>query len=104
MQQHPEVELDAGFNDQQMDLIGERVDMAVRIANLVDSTLLARKVCSVKILLVGSPSYFEKYGHPQHIHAALAQHRGRSAATRQRAATGAFTMSKATTRRPFLNC
>ena len=75
MQQHPEVELDLSFNDQQMDLIGERVDMAVRIANLVDSTLLARKMCNVKILLVGSPSYFEKYGHPKHPRD-LAQHRG----------------------------
>ena len=75
MQQHPEVELDLSFNDQQMDLIGERVDLALRIANLVDSSLLARKMCNVKILLVGSPAYFAKYGHPQHPRD-LAQHRG----------------------------
>ena len=66
MELHPEVELSLSFNDQQLDLIGERVDLAVRIANLVDSTLLARKLCTVKILLVGAPSYFARHGRPQH--------------------------------------
>ena len=75
MQLHPEVELSLSFNDEQLDLIGERVDLAVRIANLVDSTLLARKLCTVKILLVGSPSYFARYGRPKHPRD-LAQHRG----------------------------
>lgn len=75
MQQHPEVELDLSFNDQQTDLIGERIDMAVRIANLVDSSLLARKLCTVKILLVGSPAYFARHGRPKHPRD-LAEHRG----------------------------
>lgn len=75
MQQHPEVELNLSFNDQQMDLIGERVDLAVRIANLTDSSLLARKMCTVQILLVGSPAYFARHGHPKHP-SDLAQHRG----------------------------
>ena len=75
MQQHPEVELDLSFNDQQTDLIGERIDMAVRIANLVDSSLLARKLCTVKILLVGSPSFFARHGRPEHPRD-LAEHRG----------------------------
>ena len=75
MELHPEVELSLSFNDQQLDLIGERVDLAVRIANLVDSTLLARKLCTVKILLVGAPRYFARHGRPQHPRD-LAQHRG----------------------------
>ena len=63
---HPEVELDLQFDDKQADLIAERYDLALRIANLVDSSLLARRLCGVRILLVGSPAYFQKYGKPRH--------------------------------------
>nr|MBL8456110.1 LysR family transcriptional regulator [Zoogloeaceae bacterium] len=37
MQAHPEVELDVQFNDKQVDLVAERFDLALRIANLDDS-------------------------------------------------------------------
>lgn len=66
MQAHPEVELDVQFNDKQVDLVAERFDLALRIANLDDSSLLARRLCRVRILLVGSPAYFERYGRPRH--------------------------------------
>ncbi len=66
MQAHPEVELDVQFNDKQVDLIADRFDLALRIANLVDSSLLASRLCKVRILLVGSPAYFERHGRPQH--------------------------------------
>ena len=58
MQAHPEVELDVQFNDKQVDLVAERFDLALRIANLNDSSLLARRLCQVRILLVGSAAYF----------------------------------------------
>lgn len=66
MQAHPDVTLDVQFDDKQVDLVAERFDMAVRIANLVDSSLLARRLCRVRLLLVGSPAYFERHGRPQH--------------------------------------
>jgi DNA-binding transcriptional LysR family regulator len=66
MQAHPEVELDVQFNDQRVDLVTERFDLALRIANLEDSSLLARRLCTVRILLVGSPNYFAQHGRPQH--------------------------------------
>ncbi|MPM77132.1 HTH-type transcriptional regulator DmlR [bioreactor metagenome] len=66
MTEHPEVELDVQFNDMQVDVVGERFDLVLRIANLVDSSLLARQLCRVQILLVGSPAYFERYGRPKH--------------------------------------
>ena len=66
MQAHPDISLDVQFNDKQVDLIAERFDLAVRIANLVDSSLLARRLCRVRLLLVGSPAYFERHGRPQH--------------------------------------
>jgi len=66
MQAHPEVTLDVRFDDKQVDLVAERFDIAIRIANLVDSCLLARRICRVRLLLVGSPAYFERHGRPQH--------------------------------------
>lgn len=63
---HPDVELDIQFNDKQVDLVAERFDMALRIANLVDSSLLARRLCQVRLLLVGAPAYFELHGRPRH--------------------------------------
>ena len=73
MRAHPDVGLEIEFNDKQADLVSERFDLALRIANLVDSTLLARRLCSVRILLVGAPAYFERAGRPRHPRD-LAQH------------------------------
>jgi DNA-binding transcriptional LysR family regulator len=73
MRAHPDVGLEVDFNDKQVDLVSERFDLALRIANLVDSTLLARRLCSVRILLVGAPAYFERAGRPRHPRD-LAQH------------------------------
>ena len=66
MQAHPDVSLDVQFNDQQVDLVADRFDLALRIANLPDSSLLARQLCQVRILLVGSPDYFARHGTPRH--------------------------------------
>ena len=74
LQAHPDVELDVHFNDQQVDLVGDRFDLTLRIANLVDSSLLARQLCRVRILLVGSPEYFQHHGRPRHP-SDLAQHK-----------------------------
>lgn len=66
MLQHPEVALDIQFDDRHVDLVAEGFDMALRIANLEDSSLLARHLCRVRILLVGAPAYFQAHGRPRH--------------------------------------
>lgn len=66
MQAHPDVSLDIEFSDEQKDLVANRFDVAVRISALSDSSLLAKRLCNVRILLVGSPGYFERHGRPQH--------------------------------------
>lgn len=75
MQAHPDVELDIQLSDQMVDLVAERFDMALRISTLADSSLRARQLCQVRILLVGSPAYFEAHGRPSHPRD-LVQHRG----------------------------
>ena len=63
---HPRVELDVSLNDRTVDLISGGFDMAVRIGNLPDSSLVARKIAPVRGLVLASPSYLEERGRPVH--------------------------------------
>jgi DNA-binding transcriptional LysR family regulator len=74
MQRYPEISLEIGFSDELVDLVAKGVDVALRISTLADSSLLARRLCTVRILLVGSPAYFERHGRPSHPND-LATHR-----------------------------
>ncbi|KQW73122.1 LysR family transcriptional regulator [Phenylobacterium sp. Root77] len=71
---YPEVTLDVNLADHKVDLVAEGYDLAVRIAQLQDSSLLARKLCDMRVMLVGSPRYFEAFGKPEHPRD-LMQHR-----------------------------
>ncbi len=66
LQLHPGISLDVELDDQQVDLVAEGFDLSVRIAKLVDSSLLARRIRLVKLVLVAAPSYIQKYGSPVH--------------------------------------
>jgi DNA-binding transcriptional LysR family regulator len=74
MARHPEVTLDLHFSDELTDVVAQGFDLALRISALPDSSLLARRLCTVRILLVGAPAYFERHGHPTHPRE-LATHR-----------------------------
>lgn len=66
MERHPEVTLDLNFSDAMTDVVEQGFDVALRISALPDSSLLARRLCTVRILLVGAPAYFERHGYPTH--------------------------------------
>ncbi len=74
MTAYPEVSLEVDFNDDLVDLIDGRFDIALRISSLADSSMLARRLCTVRILLVASPAYLDKHGRPTHPRE-LADHR-----------------------------
>ena len=72
--QHPAITFDIDFNDREVDLIQEGFDLAVRIANLKDSSLMARKLAELSTVVCASPEYLNQYGEPK-IPEDLKQHR-----------------------------
>lgn len=76
-QQHPALEFDLRLSDLQTDIIKEGVDLTIRIGDLQDSTLVARRFASQTLKLCASPAYIEQRGRPRTIvelesHAAVA--------------------------------
>ncbi|HEX8257852.1 MAG TPA: LysR family transcriptional regulator [Allosphingosinicella sp.] len=63
---HPRVEFDVSLNDRTVDLIGGGYDMAVRIGNLPDSSLVARRIAPVRAAVLASPGYIAERGRPLH--------------------------------------
>jgi DNA-binding transcriptional LysR family regulator len=66
MSRHPKVEVDLKLTDQRVALVEEGFDLAVRIGELRDSTLIARKLADMPLLVCASPSYLERHGRPGH--------------------------------------
>jgi len=63
--QHPQIEFDLDFNDREVDLIQEGFDLAIRIAKLPDSSLIARRLAPIQTVLCASPEYLKRAGTPQ---------------------------------------
>jgi len=57
VEMHPDIRLDIEFNDRLVDVIGEGFDLVVRISELQDSTLIARKLCQTRHVFCASPDY-----------------------------------------------
>lgn len=65
LKKYPEIQLEIGCDDRPIDLLEEGVDCVIRIGNLLDSSLVARRVGTMQFLLVASPDYLKTYGTPQ---------------------------------------
>jgi DNA-binding transcriptional LysR family regulator len=62
---HPGIELDLDLNDRQIDLVEEGFDMAIRIGDLPDSTLIARRLGAARFATCASPGYLAEHGEPK---------------------------------------
>jgi DNA-binding transcriptional LysR family regulator len=64
LEQYPEITVHLSMNDQTVDLIQEGFDAAVRLGKLSDSSLIARKVASLRGVTCASPDLIERVGLP----------------------------------------
>lgn len=71
---YPEIQLELTSNERIVDLLEQKVDVAVRIGALQDSTLHARALGESRLRLVASPAYLAGHGAPASVDA-LAAHR-----------------------------
>lgn len=65
MEQYQDIYLDYILKDQVIDLVDERIDIAIRHGKLNDSSFIATKMFSTCYRIVASPSYIERCGRPQ---------------------------------------
>jgi DNA-binding transcriptional LysR family regulator len=73
LRQFPDLSIDLTLTDQFVDLIEQRIDLALRIGALPDSNLVGRRLCANRRILVASPDYLDRRGHPKTV-AELANH------------------------------
>jgi LysR family transcriptional regulator for bpeEF and oprC len=62
---YPAIDLDIRLNDRIVDLVAERVDVALRVGGLQQSGLVARRVAQINIVTCAAPTYLADHGEPQ---------------------------------------
>ena len=72
---HPAIKVEVDTSDRFVDIVQDGFDLAVRIARLKDSALIARRIVTVRHAACASPAYLDKRGRPE-IPADLANHDG----------------------------
>jgi len=65
MHLHPQIKIDLDMSDRRIDLVEEGLDLAIRIGTLEDSSLIARKLASVRHVVCASPDFLNCYGRPE---------------------------------------
>lgn len=64
MQRYRRIEVDMKASDRPVDVVGEGFDLAVRIRELSDSSLKARRLGELRTVVYGAPDYFARHGRP----------------------------------------
>jgi DNA-binding transcriptional LysR family regulator len=64
----PELRFELVLTDKLLDLVEERIDLAVRLARLAESSLIAHRLCDVVYVVCASPEYLRKRGRPKTPH------------------------------------
>jgi DNA-binding transcriptional LysR family regulator len=66
MERYPQVEVELQTSDRSVDFFAQGLDLAVRIRELPDSGMQARKLGEIRVGIVGAPAYFALRGRPAH--------------------------------------
>lgn len=66
LERHPELTVEMHLTDRVVDLIEEGFDAALRISEMADSSLIARRLSHVRIVYCAAPGYLDRHGRPSH--------------------------------------
>jgi DNA-binding transcriptional LysR family regulator len=66
--EHPRLDIELVFDDRQVDLVNEGVDVALRMGPMPDSNMVARRIADGRRVVVATPAYLERYGTPTSPH------------------------------------
>lgn len=64
LERHPQLRIDLDMSDRVVDIAGQGLDLALRVATLADSELVARRVAANPRVLCATPDYIGRHGHP----------------------------------------
>lgn len=67
MMQYTDIEITVYLSNQQLDLVDESFDLAIRLGKLSDSSMMAKKLAERTNYVCASPAYLEKYGIPHSL-------------------------------------
>ena len=72
--ENPAVGIDLKLNDRKVDVIEEEFDVALRIGHLKSSSLIAKHITPIRMVICAAPSYLKKYGTPAHPSELIPEH------------------------------
>ncbi len=67
MHKHPDLLIEMALSDDIIDIVGEGIDLAIRVAELDDSSLVARKLAPCRRVICATPDYLERHGTPRSL-------------------------------------
>lgn len=67
LQTHQQIEIDLLLTNFVVDLVGEHINLGVRIGALSDSSMIARRAGTIRQIVCASPEYLSQNGTPQHL-------------------------------------
>ena len=65
-ERYPDIQLDLGVSDRPVNLISDNIDCVIRGGELLDESLVARRIANLEMVTVASPGYLRRHGTPKH--------------------------------------